>query len=149
MEFKKIPYKKFIEIYHQVPRLTVDVIVETEEGIILTKRSIPPFKGMWHIPGGSVLFRESIKHTIDRVADEELGIKVGVVGLAGVIEYPNDGTRHSVSIVYLTHIKSGTPKGSQQGKEIEFFKKIPDNCIPNQKIFLKNFLKKPSVLSQF
>ena len=141
MPYKKMSYQDFMSIYHKVPRLAVDVIVTTPQGFVLTKRSIEPFKGMWHITGGTVLFKEPISHAINRVAFEELGVKVKVKKLLGNIEYLDDGGRHTVTLCYLTIIKSGNLKGSLQGQEFAFFKKVPKNTIAEQIVFLKKHLK--------
>ena len=138
--YRKIPLKDFLSIYRQVPRLAVDVIVTTSQGFVLTKRSIEPFKGMWHIPVGSVLFKEPLTHAINRVTTEELGIKVNVKSLLGTIEYFNDGGRHTVTVCYLVTVKSGHLRGSFQGQEFAFFKKVPQNTIPEQATFLSQHL---------
>lgn len=137
MIYKRLPLKEFMAIYHKVPRAAVDAIIKSNKGFLWTKRALPPFKGMWHVPGGTVLLNESIPHAIDRIVKEELGIKVNVIKHLGVIEYYEDDGRHTISNAYLAEIKEGTPKGSNQGKEIKFFKKPPKNCIP----FLKKFMQ--------
>lgn len=137
MKFQRLPYDEFMAIYHKVPRATVDLIISTKEGVLLTKRAIPPYKGMWHIPGGTILFSEPIKHAIDRVAQDELGVKVKIIKLLGVVEYFEEDGRHTVSNAYLIEIGSGKLRGSKQGEEIKFFNKVPSNCIPAQKKFLK------------
>ena len=72
---KKLPYKEFLSIYRKVPRLCVDLVVKNKNGVLLTKRDIKPSKGMWHIPGGTILYDESVKDAIKRVAKEETGLK--------------------------------------------------------------------------
>ena len=57
---KKLPYKTFKSIYSRVPRATIELVIQTPAGILLSKRSIPPYKGYWHIPGGTVLFHEKM-----------------------------------------------------------------------------------------
>jgi len=109
--------EEFTTIYHKVPRVAVDIVIKTKQGALLTKRVIPSFKGMWHIPGGTILFKEPILHAINRIAKDELGIKVKVIKHLGVIEY----------------LKEGTPRGSNQAKEIGYFKRPPKNCVPPQK----------------
>jgi len=138
MRYKKIPYEEFVSIYRKVPRAAVDVIVTTPQGILLTKRAMPPYQGKWHIPGGTILFREPIQHAIQRIAKEELGIRVHVVRHLGIIEYLNNEGGHVVSNAYLATIASGTLRDSEQSKGIEFFKRIPTQCIPYQKKFLKD-----------
>lgn len=140
MKYKKLPFEEYTNIFHKVPRVAIDIVVRTPKGILLTLRVIHPYKGMWHLPGGGVLFREPIKHAIDRIISEELGIKVKVIKPLGIIEYLNDGERHAVTNVFLTEIIKGAPRGSEQGKEIGYFKEIPDNCIPEQREFLRKFL---------
>ncbi len=47
---KYLPFEEFQEIYSKVPRLCVEVVLRSDEGIMLTKRTINPWKGMWHFP---------------------------------------------------------------------------------------------------
>ena len=141
MKLKKIPFKEFVEIYHKVPRATIDVIVVSKKGFLLTRRAIPPFKGMWHIPGGTILFMEPIKNAINRIIKEELGVKLKDIKHLGIIEYFNDEGRHSISSCYLAKIKNGKPRGSKQGKKINFFKKVPQKLIPEQKTFINKYLQ--------
>jgi len=88
---------------------------------------------MWHIPGGTILFKEPILHAIKRIVKEELGIKVKVIKHLGVIEYLKEEGRHTITNVYLAKIKEGSPRGSDQAKEIGYFKKLTENCVPPQK----------------
>lgn len=137
MNYPRLPYEEFMSIYHKVPRAAIDVIVKTPQGIVLTKRSIPPFKGMWHVCGGTVLFMEPIKHAINRIVEDELGVKVKVIKPLGIIEYFNDDGRHTISNAFLAEITGGELRGSKQGEEFAVFSKLPDNCIPEQKIFME------------
>lgn len=135
---KKIPYRQFAAIYAKVPRLTVDLILLTNQGILLSKRDIPPAKGMWHIPGGTVLIGERHADTVKRVAKEELGIAVRIEKQLGVIEYGKIYSfGQTTSIVYQVSAISGEIRGSEQAKEVRFFKKIPKNTIPEQATFIK------------
>lgn len=140
MKNKKIPFEKFKEIYSHVTRLTVDVIVETSNGIVLSKRDIKPYKGMWHIPGGTVLYKERLEDAVRRVAKDELGVEVEIRKLLGYIEYPSMekewGFGWTVGLTFLTQIRSGKLRGSKQGRQIGVFKKIPKNTIAEERKFL-------------
>lgn len=58
------------------------------------------------------------------------------------IEYsPVYALNHSVSLEFLCSVVSGKLRGCFQAKELEFFKAIPKNTIPEQEKFLKNFLQ--------
>ncbi len=138
---KRLSYKDFTKIYSTVPRLCVDIVIKKRLGVLLSKRSIKPAKGYWHIPGGTILFGEKLKDAINRISCEELGSKVKIVKLLGVIEYfPPSVHGHSISLVYLCEPKLKKLRGSWQATEVEYFKKIPQKTIKQQKRFLKELL---------
>lgn len=134
---KKLPTELFNEIYRQVPRLCVEVIIHISQGIVLTKRLIPPCIGMWHIPGGTVLFSEKLEEAVNRVANEEIGVDIKIKNMIGIIEY-SELFNYSVGVVFLCEPKSEEQefRGSFQAEEIKAFKTIPDNTIMEQKKFL-------------
>ncbi len=139
---KKLTEEEFKSVYTKVPRLCIELIIVQGGKILLTKRSIEPFKGLWHFPGGGVFFRETIKETIGRVAREELGIKVIPQKFLGYMESLNDGFRHGVSLVFKCKIgENQQPKALEQADEIKFFDKIPKQIVPAHKKFLKTHLK--------
>lgn len=121
-----------------MPRLCVEVVIKDPKGIVLSKREIPPALGKWHIPGGTVFFGESLEEAAVRVAERELGLKIQVRKVLGVIEYPlfEDGT-HSVGVALLCAADSGKLRGSSEAKEVGFFNFIPENTIAEQAVFLK------------
>ena len=139
---KKLPTETFNEIYRQVPRLCVEVIIDTPQGIILTKRLVPACVGMWHIPGGTVYHGEKLEEAVSRVADDELGVNINIKDMIGVIQYPKlceKESSHAVGIAFLCELKPEGQKfrGSFQAEEIKAFKTIPDNTVPEQKRFLE------------
>ncbi len=137
-KIKRLPYKTFKYIYARVPRLCVDVVIKTRQGVLLSRRDIPPAKGKWHIPGGTVLWGETLKQAAKRVAREELGISVKIKKIIGVLEYTSkSGFGQSISVEYLVLITSGKISGSEQAKNINFFNTLPNNTIIEQKNFLK------------
>ncbi len=141
MQLKRLSHKRFKEIYSRVPRLCVDIIVQTPRGIILTLRNIEPWKGYWHIPGGTVMYQESIEHAVKRVAKEELGVNVEIKTMVGYLEYPSERKMRSwgqsVCLEFLVKIKSGKLRGSRQGEKFGIFKKAPAKMIVEQKQFLR------------
>lgn len=141
---KEFPLTKneFKSIYTKVPRLTVDLIIVKEKRFLLTKRSIKPFKGLWHFPGGGVEYREKIREAINRIAKKELGVKVISKKFLGYIETLKDGYGHSVSLIFKCKIVGNKkPKPLQQASKISFFNKIPKKIIPKQEEFLKKNLE--------
>jgi len=145
---KKYPLSEteFKLIYSKVPRLCVDLLIQNNEGILLTLRKIPP-AGFWHLPGGTVLINESMTNAVHRVAREELNLKVKIIKQVGVIDWLNYlGLGHPVSIVYLAKIIEGEIKLDEQASKFEFFKNIPQNTFKEHTEFLKEFFKKNLIL---
>ena len=109
------PLKKeeFDEIYSKVPRLTVEVIVRDKHGAVyLTQRAIGPCKGLWHLPGGTVQFGETLFHAVQRVALRELSIDVQRASNCGYIEYPSHYLKRRdcpVGLVFEVAAYSGNP----------------------------------------
>ncbi len=139
-------YAEFELIYSQVPRLTVDLVVMTEGGVVLVKRKEQSWHGMWHLPGGTVLYREKIEDTVQRIAVEELGLPVGIEKLLGYIEYPSEvqerGFGYSVSLTFLCRAESSQIdwlRWSEQ--EIQVFESVPENTVEEQILVLEEVLE--------
>jgi 8-oxo-dGTP diphosphatase len=78
---------------------TVAAIVEFPDGnILLVKRSTPPFKGYWALPGGKVNTGETVEHAIVREVKEETGLDVEIVKKTG--EYHERGLQNEVKYDY-------------------------------------------------
>lgn len=101
-----LPKAEFDAIFSRVPRLCVEVVIYTpDRGVLLMLRDIPPNVGAWHIPGGTVLFGESLIDAVKRVALDELGLGVAVGELLGYIEYPShheNGLDSPVGLAFQT-----------------------------------------------
>ena len=98
----------FHAIYARVPRLTVEVVVESSRGILLTRRESGPCAGLWHIPGGTVRFGEPLIGAVKRIAGAELGVEVSVERFLGYIEYPShylNNLDSPVGPAFLTHLE--------------------------------------------
>jgi ADP-ribose pyrophosphatase YjhB (NUDIX family) len=132
-----LPKAEFDSIYSRVPRLCVEVVVAApERGVVLTRRDIPPNVGAWHIPGGTVLFGESLTQAVTRVADDELCLAVEVGELLGVIEYPShylNGLDSPVGLAFRC-----TPSGSDVTLPDggEWFARLPAGLYEEQREFL-------------
>jgi ADP-ribose pyrophosphatase YjhB (NUDIX family) len=133
--------KDYNFIYSRTPRLCVDLVIKDKRGVVLSLRDIEPGKNTWHLPGGRVKFRESIPAAATRIAKAELGIKIKLGKLIGVMEFPDEiqkgQQRHSISVAFLATIQSGQIKGTWQAGRVEFFKKLPKPTYPEHAKFLK------------
>lgn len=129
---KMFSQKEFNRIYSLVPRVCVDLLLKSDNKILLTKRKHSPYIGQWHIPGGTVFLRESFEDVVNRIAMEELGVHVTSKKMSGVIEFLKEGqNRHGISIVF----EITTDEKPKEGK---FFNRVPKNTIFEQKDYLIN-----------
>lgn len=134
-----ISSEEFKQIYSKVPRLCLEVAIFTQDGLLLTRRAIPPHVGAWHTPGGGLLFGETLAQGVQRIAKVELGVEVVPGEVAGYIEYPmtSDFFGHSISLVYYAELLSEDIKLDYQADAYQFFKELPENMIPEMKNFFK------------
>ena len=129
--------QEFREIYAKVPRLTVEVVIQTPLGILLTKRAHGPCSGLWHIPGGTVRFGEPLVTAVRRVASTELGLEVEAGPLLGYIEYPSHylkGLDSPVGIAFLCSIDVDLTADAGTGRG--WFRAPPEPMHTEQVAFL-------------
>lgn len=56
---------------------TFDLIIEYgNKGVISVKRKIPPYKNIWALPGVRQYKGEKFRNTLERIAKNELGLKI-------------------------------------------------------------------------
>ena len=65
------------------PQLAVSGAIFRDDKILLVRRARSPGKGFYSLPGGRVEFGESLHQALAREVDEETGLKIDIVGLAG------------------------------------------------------------------
>jgi 8-oxo-dGTP diphosphatase len=65
------------------PQLAVSAAIFRDDRILLVRRARPPAKGVYSLPGGRVEYGESLHAALQREVDEETGLKIGIIGLAG------------------------------------------------------------------
>lgn len=144
MQKHPLTQEEFDTIFGKVPRLTVEVTVRTNDGIVMTKIPKGPAKGQWNVPGGTVRFGEKLTEAAQRVAKAELGVEVKVGRNLGYIEYPElleAGERGwPVGMVFEATIVSGELTTSDYGEPVACFKEIPENMIPSQAKFFAQYL---------
>lgn len=144
---RKLPFtfEEFKTIYYKVPRLCVDLVIKDKDKLLLTLRKKHGWEGKWHLPGGTIYFKEPIFEAVKRVSQEELGIEVNIEKHLGFIEYFSEekerGFGYTVSLVFLCNISSGELELDDQAERAEFFQSLPDNIIDEQKIFLDKLKK--------
>jgi 8-oxo-dGTP diphosphatase len=67
----------------QRPQLAVSAVIFRDGKVLLLKRAKSSGHGFWSLPGGRVEFGESLHIALAREVDEEAGLKIDIVALAG------------------------------------------------------------------
>ncbi|MDP2652504.1 MAG: macro domain-containing protein [Candidatus Omnitrophota bacterium] len=99
------------------PYVTVDIIIELAEGIILIERSNPPYG--WALPGGFVDYGESMEKAAAREAKEETNMDLAGLRQFRVYSDPSRDPRfHTVSTVFIAKGK-GKPQFGDDAKGLK------------------------------
>jgi ADP-ribose pyrophosphatase YjhB (NUDIX family) len=127
------PYEIWLELATLVPMPAVEVIV-TRDGkdFLLTRRKDHNWNG-WHIPGGFMIYKESINEACQRIALKELQIKVEFIKVIDAYAWKDHPYGAPVSIVCVC-------ESGEKPKEGKFFTEIPSNIINHHSDFLRGFL---------
>ena len=121
------------------PFCTVDVIIETEDGVILIKRKNPP--SGWAIPGGFVDYGESLEDAVRREAKEETGLDIKLKRQFHTYSDPKrDPRHHTISTIYIA-TASGKPKAGDDAKEVGIFNKdsLPEEIAFDHRQILEDY----------
>lgn len=114
------------------------MLIENSDGaVLLLKRDKEPFAGFWHIPGGFLLKDEPIKECIDRLAKEEVGVRVSGYDFLGYHENIGGDPRkvHIVHLIFKCKVDTLVP----ETESTKFWNKLPENIISYHKDFLNKF----------
>jgi ADP-ribose pyrophosphatase YjhB (NUDIX family) len=112
------------------PVPTVDIIIESNDGIVLIKRKNPP-QG-WALPGGFVDYGESIESAAIREAKEETGLDIELLRQFHTYSDPERDPRHHTITTVFTAKAKGKVRAGDDAKEVAIFSK--DN-LPEQIAF--------------
>lgn len=101
------------------PVLTVDVIIQNDQGeVLLIRRGHTPFEGMWCLPGGKVDPGETVEAAAMREVKEETELEVKIDRIAGVYSANGRDPRgHYVSLVLVASEMKGKPKITEEATE--------------------------------
>jgi len=111
--------------YPDHPRVGVGAVVLDRGRVLLVKRGRPPAAGKWSLPGGLVELAETTAEAAQREVEEECGIRVRIVDVAGVVDrvIRDDAGRvryHWVLVDYLAVPESDTITAGSDAAEVRW-----------------------------
>lgn len=93
--------------YSVVP--TFDLILESVEGILLVRRRISPYNGLWALPGLRIFRGESVAECLARIAFDEVGLRInsarGTFVNQATVEFRTDSQRQDLSTCYAFELE--------------------------------------------
>jgi 8-oxo-dGTP pyrophosphatase MutT (NUDIX family) len=134
-----LPEAEYRAIFQKVPRLTVEVVICSELGVLLARRIGGPCDGLWTLPGGTVRFAEPLVAAVHRVALDEINADVVIDELQGYIEYPShirQGIDSPVGLAFRTHLPPDETLTTVRGR-LDWFRQLPDEMHDEQRAFLQ------------
>ncbi len=93
------------------PQLAVSASIFRDGKVLLVRRARSPAKGFYSLPGGRVEFGETLHQALQREVDEETGLKIEIVDLAGWREVVpgTGGGGHYLIMSFAARWTSGEP----------------------------------------
>ena len=93
------------------PQLAVSAAIFRDGNVLLVRRARSPGKSFYSFPGGRVEFGESLHTALHREVDEETGLGIEILGLAGWREVLPEagGGGHYVIMSFAARWTAGEP----------------------------------------
>lgn len=100
----------------QHPQLAVSAAIFRDGKVLLVRRARSPGKGFYSLPGGRVEFGESLHMALQREVDEETGLAIEIVALAGWREVlpAASGGGHYLIMSFAAHWRQGEPRLNEE-----------------------------------
>ncbi|MCL4533863.1 MAG: NUDIX domain-containing protein [Bacteroidetes bacterium] len=119
-------------VYYPKPSPASAVAIMRAGKVLMVRRKYEPFAGQWTLPSGFMEYGEGPEETAVRELREELGVKVGLTGLLGVLMERGDPRGLCLLVVYTGEIESGEPIAGDDASEVGAF---PLDQLPEQIAF--------------
>jgi len=128
-------------IYENPIPATCMVVVDTEDRVLLVKRSVEPKKGFWCLPGGFMELGETPEKAALRELKEETGLAGRIDMLLGVSANPS-ALYHTVLMVgYLVKSHSGNLIAGDDANDAAYFhyNELPEIAFESHASFIRMY----------
>jgi 8-oxo-dGTP diphosphatase len=108
-------------VHYVNPVPAVGILIEKDGGVVLIRRGQPPHQGEWTLPSGFIEADESAEDAAAREAEEETGLKVEIIDLAGVNSFPEGPPTSGIIIFFHARPISGDLRGGDDAIDAKVF----------------------------
>ena len=141
-ELEACPKDGFV-LWHD-PKVSTAVVVESDGGIVLGRRSIEPGYGLWCLPGGFVNDDEDPALAAVRECREEISAPVELTGLIGVYHIAKTDAPSMIGIAYRGRLVDGArPAAGAETLEVGVFppESLPPLAFPSHTRVVAEYLR--------
>jgi 8-oxo-dGTP diphosphatase len=123
------------------PLVTVDIIIEIDDKIVLIERANPPYG--WALPGGFVDYGESLESAAMREAKEETSLEVVLEEQFHAYSDPGRDPRHHTITTVFIGKGIGVPKPADDAKHLGVFSKhdLPDPIVFDHPKIIRDYFR--------
>ncbi len=108
-------------VHYVNPVPAVGILIEHEGGVVLIQRGQPPHQGEWTLPSGFIEADESAEDAAVREAEEETGLKVEILELAGINSFPEGPPTSGIMIFFRARPVGGQLQGGDDALQARVF----------------------------
>ena len=108
-------------VHYVNPVPAVGILIEHEGGVVLIQRGQPPHQGEWTLPSGFIEADESAEDAAIREAEEETGLKVEILELAGINSFPEGPPISGIMIFFRARPVGGRLQGGDDALQARVF----------------------------
>jgi ADP-ribose pyrophosphatase YjhB (NUDIX family) len=109
------------KILYRNPAPAAGCLVEHDGAVVLARRRLEPWQGLWYVPSGFVEYGDDVEDTARREVLEETGLMVELGPLFGVYSYCDDPRQNGIIVLYRAGIVGGTLEAGDDASEVAFF----------------------------
>lgn len=108
-------------VHYVNPVPAVGLLIEKDGGIVLIRRANPPHQDEWTLPSGFIESDESAEEAAIREAEEETGLKIEIIEMAGVNSFPEGPPVSGIMIFFRGRAIGGELRGGDDASEAAIF----------------------------
>jgi ADP-ribose pyrophosphatase YjhB (NUDIX family) len=108
-------------IHYQNPNIVAGCVATWEDRLLMCRRAVDPFRGLWTIPAGYLELGETVEEAARRETLEEAGAAVGFLTLMALYNLPMFG---EVYLVYGGALAAADIQAGDETLEADLF--LPD-----------------------